>query len=254
MSYGCATLDRVDGVLTVTEAHAVVEGIDLHGELVVKAPGVVVRDSVIRGGPPILSGQNALINVTHPDAVDFRCDRVTLVPEYPNVRQNAVYVSRRARFTRMDVSGTVDGFVIYGDDVWIEDSWLHDFATYASDPAQGGKPSHSDGIQIQAGKRVRVVGNRIEGANNAAIMITQDAGATGDLLIDGNYLDGGGATINFGSKGAAKTNLVVTNNRFGPNRRNSGMAILRNPTQSPLIEFGNVWDADGSPVKVSRGA
>ena len=85
-------------------------------------------------------------------------------------------------------------------------------------------------------------------------MVQQDAGTISDLTIEGNYLDGGGATVNFGSTGAPKTGLVVRNNRFGPNRRNPGMAIIRNPTASPLTESGNVWDETGLPVTITRGA
>ena len=242
------------GSITVTEPDTVIEGLDIHGYVIIKAANCIIRRCIIRGGPPATQGQNALLNITHPDAGGYLVEDVTLKPDYANVRQNGIYVNRPGRFRRINLSGTVDGIVVYGNGVELIDSYLHDFVVYPSDPAQGGKPSHADGVQISAGRGVRITGTTIEGANNAAIMVTQDAGTTGDLLMEGNYLDGGGATINFGSGGAPKTGLTVRNNRFGRHQRNPGMAIIRHPVQSPLTESGNVWDDDGTPIKITRGA
>ncbi len=242
------------GDITVTEPDTVLEGLDIHGYVIVRAPNCVIRKCIIRGGKPITAGSNALLNITAANAGGYLVEDVTLIPDFPNVRQNGIYVNKPGRFRRIDLSGAVDGIVIYGNGFELADSYLHDFVTYPSDPAQGGKPSHSDGVQIAAGHGVRITGTTIVGANNAAIMVQQDAGVIGDLTIEGNYLDGGGATVNFGSGGAPKTNLIVRNNRFGPNRRNPGMAIIRHPVQSPLTESGNVWDSDGTPIKISRGA
>ena len=251
---GCAALTRINNDIIVTNPNTVLDGLDVSGEIIIRAPGCVLRRSIGRGGAPISTGQNALLNITHPDAKDFLIEDVTLIPNFPNVRQNGVYVNQPGTFRRLNVTGTVDGMVIYGDNVTVENSYLDKFVTYASDPAQGGGQSHNDGIQLQKGVGVKIVGNTIAGGNNTAIMVTQDVGVVGNLLIADNYLDGGGATVNFGSGGAAKKNLVVINNRFGPNRRNPGMAIIRNPTQSPLTEFGNVWDDTGLPTGIKLGS
>lgn len=242
------------GSITITEPDTILDGLDIHGYVSIKAPNVTLKRCIIRGGAPATQGQNALLNITAANAGGYLVEDVTLVPDYPNVRQNGVYVNKAGRFRRIDLSGTVDGIVAYGNGVEVLDSYLHDFVTYPSDPAQGGKPSHSDGIQVQAGQGVTIRGTTITGANNAAIMVQQDAGAISDLTIETCYLDGGGATVNFGSTGAPKTNLFMRNNRFGPNRRNIGMAIIANPTQSPLTAVGNVWDDTGLPVTVTRGA
>lgn len=250
---GCATLQRIDGNYVVTTANTVVEKVDIHGTLIIKAPGVRLRHFIARGGTPATQGQTACINITHPDAKDCVLEDFTITPKFPNSRLNGIYVNQPTTFRRADISGTVDGIVIYGDRVSVEVSWLHDLVRYPStDHADG--YTHNDCVQLQKGIGVRLVGNSMDGAYNAAVMVTQDAGPVADLLIADNYLDGGGATVNFGSEGLIKRNLVVANNRFGRNQRNPGMAIIRNPDKSQLTAFGNVWDDSGLPVSVTRGA
>ena len=57
----------------------------------------------------------------------------------------------------------MDGILIHGDGVKVEDSYLHDFTHFENDPNWGGKPSHDDVIQVQAGRGVRIVGNTLQG-------------------------------------------------------------------------------------------
>ena len=68
----------------------------------------------------------------------------------------------------------IDPIHVIGGDVEIRDSWLHDNLHYEQDPLWNGTPSHSDSIQIEAGNDISVIGNRMEGADNAAIQITQN--------------------------------------------------------------------------------
>ena len=247
---GCATLERINGNRVITQANTVLERFDLHGELTVKAPGVIIRQGIGRGGAA--NNGNACINVTHPDAKDCLIEDVTVVPEFPGDRQNGININQPGIIRRVNISGTVDGIMVFGDHITVQDSWIHDLVKRATTTQRDGY-THNDCIQIQRGIGVRIVGNDLSGGDNAAIMITQDVGAVSDLLIADNYLDGGGATINFGSKGDPKRNLVVINNTFGPNRRNKGMAIIRNASASPLVEFGNRF-ADGTPWRVHNGA
>jgi hypothetical protein len=248
---GCKILTTSNGNLTVTQANTVIENMDIHGVLTIKAPNVVVRNSVVRGSKE--STGNACINVTYVDAKNCLIEDVTVIPEFSNDRQNGININQPGTIRRVDISGTVDGIMIFGDNVTVEDSYIHDLVRLATTTQSDGY-THNDGIQIQKGLGIRVTNNSISGGYNTAIMVTQDAGVTGNLYIADNYLDGGGATVNFSSNGAIKKNIIVVNNRFGPNRRNAGMAIIRNTVQSPLVEFGNVWAADNSAVKISNGA
>lgn len=250
---GCTTLTRHDGTLILDKPGKVYSKLDVHGKVDMRAPGVKLVDSIARGGVAPATGSTGVIMATHANLTDYLIEGVTVAPNHPAANLNGIYASKPGTIRRADISGTVDGIVIHGDSVSVEHTWIHDLLTYATGHSDGGV-THNDDIQIEGGKGIRIVGCDLSGAHNAAIMVTQNAGPVADLLIAGNYLDGGGATVNFGSKGPIKRNLVVANNRFGPNRRLPGKAILRNSVQSPLVEFGNVWDTDGTPVLASKGA
>lgn len=80
--------------------------------------------------------------------------------------------------------------------------------------------------------------------------MTQDGGkAATDLRIEGNWLDGGGCTLNFAHKGGATpmTGIYVINNRFG--RQSLFQCPILLSTQSFLTQNrGNVSDDTGKPI------
>lgn len=241
-----------NGNLTIRTAGAVVDGLDVRGRIVIAAPNVTVRRTVIRGaGRPRRSV--GLLAITDKRARNFTVEDVTIRPTRASVNYDAVKVNRPGTFRRLNISGTVDGVLIYGNRVRVEGSYLHGFRHYRSDPNHRGKASHDDAIQILSGRGHRVVGNTLEGAYNAAVMVTQDRGTTGDLQIVGNWIDHGGCSVNFGSDGKAKAGLVVAANHFGRAQRVRGCAIIRSKRKSPLQVSNNVWLDNGGAVRVSVG-
>jgi hypothetical protein len=80
--------------------------------------------------------------------------------------------------------------------------------------------------------------------------LDQDGGKVAtDLHIDGNWLDGGGCTLNFAHKGGPTpmTGIYVTNNRFG--RGSQYQCPILISTQTILSQnSGNVWDDTGAPI------
>lgn len=241
------------GDLTVTTPGAVIDGKDIRGYVAIKAPNVTIKRSVIRGGPAATVNR-ALLSMTHSGAADFLIEDVTIAPTNPSPYINGINVNQRGTIRRADISGTVDGIMIYGSGVRVEGSYLHHFAHYVNDPNWGGGPSHDDAIQVQAGSGVAIVGNSLSGAYNAAVMVTQDAGTTSNLAINENFLDYGGCSINFGSNGAYKSGMQVNGNRFGRAQRNANCAIVHNAAKSDLVPSGNVWDNTSGAVAITRGS
>jgi PKD repeat protein len=242
-----------DGNLTITTPGTVIDGLDIRGYVVVKAANVTIKRSIIRGGPAATVNR-AILSIVQAGASNYLVEDVTIVPANPTPYINGINVNQAGTIRRTDISGTVDGIMIYGSGVRVEDSYLHDFAHYLNDPNWNGGPSHDDAIQVQAGTGVTLVGNTLTGAYNAAVMVTQDAGATKDLTISGNWIDYGGCSVNFGSNGAYKTGMKVENNRFGRTQRNSGCAVIHNSTKSDLVPVGNVWDDNGQPAGIKKGS
>jgi len=241
------------GNLTITTPGTVIDGKDIRGYVVVKAPNVTIKRSIIRGGEAATSNR-PLLAITQAGASNFLVEDVTVTPMNPTPYVNGINVNQSGTIRRANISGTVDGIMIYGDGVRVENSYLHDFVHYLNDPNWGGGPSHDDAIQVQAGTGVQIVGNTLTGAFNAAVMVTQDAGTTKDLAINSNWLDYGGCSINYASNGLYKTGMQANNNRFGRAQRVSGCAIIHNSTKSDLVPTGNVWDDNGQPATIKKGA
>ncbi len=233
---------------------AVVDSLDIQGFVTVKAANVTIRRSIVRGLGPAPSASTGLVKITQAGASGFLVEDTTLVATVPHPNIDGVKVNQAGTFRRVDVSGSVDGILIHGDGVRVENSYLHDFTHFENDPNWGGNPSHDDVIQVQAGRGVRIVGNTLQGAYNAAVMVTQDAGVTNDLHINGNWIDGGGCSLNYASNGAYKTGMQANDNRFGRSQRVSGCAIIHNTAASDLAPTGNVWDDNDQPAGVKRGS
>ena len=246
-------LSVYNGDMTITTAGTVIDGLDIRGYVVVKAPNVTIKRSVIRGGAAPTVGKG-LLSIVQAGASNFLVEDVTVVPTNPNPYINGINVNQAGTFRRVNISGSVDGIMIYGSGVNVVNSYIHDLTHFTSDPNWGGGPSHDDSIQIQGGTGIKITNNTLKGAYNSAVMITQDAGITKDLWINNNWIDGGGCSLNYGSNGAYKTGMQANNNRFGRAQRVAGCAIIHNAAMSDLVPTGNVWDDNGQPAGIKKGS
>lgn len=238
------------GNLTITTPGATYDRLDIHGFVTVKAPNVRITRSIVRGG--VATGNLGLVTNTTPSATGFVISDSELVPEHPSVWLDALEGSNYTAI-RVNAHGTVDTAKIYGDNVRIEASWLHDTQYYASDPNQGGGPTHNDGVQVLGGSHIRIVGNTITGSSNTALMVTQDYSATTDLVFSRNYADGGWCTVNLNHKPRASMGVItMAGNRFGPHDTFGNCAVIATRATT-LQATGNVWDATGLPVAVRNG-
>ncbi len=238
------------GNLTITTPGAVYDRLDIHGFVTVKAPGARITRSIVRGG--VATGNIGLVTNTTPSATGFVISDSELVPEHPSVWLDALKGSNYTAL-RVDAHGTVDTAKVYGDNVRIEASWLHDTRYYPSDPNQGGGPTHNDGVQVLGGRNIRILGNTITGARNAALMVTQDYSATTDLVFSGNFADDGWCSVNLNNKPLPRMGgITVTGNRFGGHDTFTNCAIIATHATA-LTATGNVWDATGRPVVIRNG-
>jgi len=238
------TLTQVTDDVTVTTDGAVIDAQDIHGFLRIQASHVTVSRSIVRGAAT--TATTAIIRID--SGTDITITDTEVAAAAPSVDLDGVWASG-ATLTRLHVHGGVDGMKL-GDDTRVECSFVHDLISFASDPNQGGGPTHNDAIQILAGARIAIAGNQLVAARdqNAAIQVTQDFGAVSELSIAGNWADGGGCTFNLSHKGGASLAVTTRDNRFG---RDSFFAcpILKS-TQTTLDSMGDVFDDDGSPVPV----
>jgi len=234
-------LTVVSGNQTFSASGQTISGKDFHGYVKVTGSNITFKDCIFRGGTP--SGNNALLDTE--SATNTVVEDSEFVPLHPAATIDGVWTTN-TKLYRVNIHGTVDGMKA-GNNTLVQDSWIHDTSWFASDPNQGGGPTHNDGVQAFDGvSGVTLRHNTIDLSTskdpNAAL---QDSAS--NVIVDNNWLDGGGCILNFADHGHSLPGLSVTNNRFG---RHSAFQcpILLSNLLSLAQNTGNVWADTGTPI------
>ncbi|NAZ86847.1 right-handed parallel beta-helix repeat-containing protein [Kineococcus indalonis] len=200
------------GSITVTEDGRVLEGLDVDGCVSVKADDVVIRNVRIRCG-----GKQRAVVVEGSDR-----GLVVEDSEIDGLGTTEVAVGWSGyTLRRVDVHSLLDGPRL-GSGVTVEDSWVHDMVR-----AEG---FHGDALQSNGGSGIVVRGNTLVPTDtstgdvlNAAVQLgaENDSGKLSDVLIEGNYLDGGNYAVNVrGDDGISgvvlRENVFGDGSRYGP--------------------------------------
>jgi hypothetical protein len=218
------------GSMTVTEPGKVIENLHIRGTVTIEADNVTIRNTLIdnTGTYPIRS-TNRNTNLLVED-VEIK----------GNGQGNVAVYGGNYTLRRVDVHGTLDGPRVEGDNVVIEDSYVHHLHR-----VDGG---HHDAIQIIKGVNVKIVGNNLQAYNpdtndpmNAAIQIGSLNGPTGQVVVENNLMNGGNYTVNAGKSGG--NSFTFRNNTFGNNAR---YGIL---SDGPGVTWvGNIMQGSGAPA------
>jgi hypothetical protein len=237
------------GDMKMTTAGATYDRLDIHGFVTILAPHVTITRSIIRGGVAT-SGNPGLVTDTAAAGTNFVLTDSELVPEHPSVAIDGIRGGNYT-LTRDNIHDTVDTAKVLGNDVTIQDSWLHHTVHYTSDPYQSNGPSHNDGVQVLSGTRIRILNNTINGADNSAMQITQGNGAVSALSFTGNWADGGACTVNVADVPLpTMSGITVSDNRFGHTSLYKNCAIIVSPGVS-MTATGNTWVGTTEPVVVT---
>jgi hypothetical protein len=216
------------GPIKVTQNGAVIENLDIAGEIQVLANDVTIRK--VR----ITSGDYYPIRYFDNDNTGLVVEDSEIVGTSTDVTSAIAFANYTAR--RLNIHGGADGLKADAN-VVIEDCWIHDLAN-----ADG---QHNDGVQSTGGKGVTIRHNAISGASNACVQTGDEGAATEDLTVECNWLSGGGYSLNIRGTGATRPkNTRIIDNRFA---RDSGYGPWTIDDPTPTIT-GNVWDDDGSPI------
>lgn len=222
---------RPSGSINVTQDGAVIQNLHVTGTVTIDADDVTIRNTLIdnTGTYPIriTSGRNLVVEDTEIDGNGSAS--VAILPGGYTLR-------------RVDIHDVRDGPRIEGDDVLIEDSYIHHLHRI-----EGG---HHDAIQIRNGVGVVIRRNNLQAYNpatgdpmNAAIQIGSLNGPLRGLVVDGNLMNGGNYTINAGKSSPDPS--YWRNNRFGRNFRYG--VVTGGP--GVVWETTNVYDDNGQPVR-----
>jgi hypothetical protein len=236
-------LTTVNGDQVYSTPGQVIQNVDIHGYVRITAKNVTISNAIVRGGAAKCNA--AVIDVEGGSAT---IQDTEIAPTNPNACLDGVWATD-VTLLRMNIHGTVDG-IKADDNTTVQDSWIHDLTPFASDPNQGGGPTHNDAIQTLGGTNILVKHNAMNPGKdgNAAYQVTQDFGKVGTITITGNFVDGGGCTLNLSSKGGGPMGGVsVTSNRFGRGSEFNCPILIS--TQTTLAaNSGNVYDDTGAPI------
>jgi hypothetical protein len=221
---------KASGGLRITTANQVISGLDISGDVSVEAPGVVIKNSRIRG-----SGSFGIF---------VRTGSATISDTEISGFENGI-AGDNWTATRVNIHDLTDDGVKLGSNVLLQDSWIHNLT-----PSPG---AHSDGGQMQAGVTNLVVRNNVidvasASTSNAALFLAPDLGPStnGPVTIDGNWLDGGNYILFCvdGNNGQYFVkNISIKNNKFGRNGRYGPSRV-----NVPISQSGNTWADSGSAL------
>lgn len=241
-----------DGDLTISRAGTVVDGLDVRGDISVKADNVTIRNTIVRGRP-VDTVKKSLISA-YGDHKNLLIEDTTLRAAYPHPNRDGLK-GRNFTARRINVSNVVDAVLVFGDNVRLEDSWLHDNTHFDPDWISTDGKSHDDSLQIQGGNNITIRHNVLEGAFHTGIMITQDRYRSTNITIAGNWLSGGSCTLNIAEKARGPiTGLTIRDNRFGTSRI-TNCPIIAPPTTTQIATItNNLWDTTNTPITIRRGS
>ena len=235
------------GDLIITTNGATYSGLDVRGFVYIKAANVTIKNSIIRGRAA--TSDVGLVNDSSSAGTNFLITDSELVPQNPSVKIDGIKGANYTA-TRLNIHGTVDGAKIIGNNVTIQDSYIHDLVLYGYDPDQGG-PSHNDGVQVLGGSHSRIQYNNFVIAANlkTAMEIGQSAGSVSDLQFDSNWVDGAICAVNATyAPLASMAGITVNNNSFGSHTNPACTVIFK-----PHITYtasGNMMIATNTAARV----
>lgn len=198
---------KSSGPLVITTPGAVIQGLDISGGVVIKAPNVTLLNCKVSS-----SGYYAV-------QIDKGVQGVTVQNcTIDSQGGGGVGISGQGNFIANNIYGAADGINVWGDNTVIQDNYIHGMA--------GSSGSHFDSIQADgAFKNLTIEHNTVinEQGQTSAIMLDNYWGAIDNVKINNNLLVGGGYTvyINESAQGTAGTpgavtNVSFTNNHIGP--------------------------------------
>lgn len=217
------SLTRYDGDIVITQPGTVIDSLDVYGLIWVEAPNVTIRNSIVRGRP--VTSSAALIYAGYPQVSNLLIEDVELVAANPSPWINGV-MGYRFTLLRANIHGVIDQVHIFGNDVTVKSSWLHDNLHFTDDPTHS-DGSHDDNIQVQTGSNIVLTGNTLSGSHNASLMVTEAQGVPTALSYTGNWASNGACTVNISQVGSGQPlhGLTVSGNHFGVSQFNCPIVI-----------------------------
>ncbi len=263
------------GNITVTRAGTVLNGLDVHGFIKVRAANVTIVNTRVHGSRSV-SVSTGLIDAASTSVRNLLVQHCELTDDSPSIWVDGIIGhDYTARYN--NIHNVVDGFGVFnpsspGSDVnvTIQGNWVHALTYMSPDWTHSDNHTHNDGVQIQGtgrtvGKQqVRIIGNTISAlvgplsnrrspyypsVSGQAIAVTPNVSKIHDVLISGNWLDGGMQSVTMlpSPKGTG-SGLILAYNRFGRNQYLHKAVRITPPVR--LASYGNSY-TNGAAITIA---
>jgi hypothetical protein len=228
------SLTVVTGDITVTTADTVIEGKDIRGCVIARAPGLVIRRTKITGcvySHDGYTGAGVLIEDS-----DIGCN---------DARGSTAVGDTNVTVRRSNIHNCENGFDVDGN-LTIEDSYIHDLLPYdpLTDP-------HTDGLQITpVGHDITIRHNTIlvPGGTSAVIAPRVTDGVVSNVLIRDNLVAGGSYTLYCQQNGRGNDFRVIGNHFSTMYSAKVGEYGPWTDCEDETEVTGNVYHETGLPV------
>ncbi|MFC4784706.1 hypothetical protein ACT8ZV_09540 [Nocardioides sp. MAHUQ-72] len=170
--------------MTVNAPGTTIDGLDVRGQIKIRADDVTIRDTRVTDGGWIV------IDVA-PGVTGTRVEDVEVNGRGQRGSPGSVGIAGTATIRNTEIRGVENG-VIPGSGSVVRDSWIHGLDASGQEP-------HYDGIQLDGGQQhVRIEHNLIDLTNHdgtSTVMIDNDFGPVRDVVVRENRLLGGSYTV-----------------------------------------------------------
>ncbi|MEM1448998.1 MAG: LamG domain-containing protein [Planctomycetota bacterium] len=241
-------LTPMDGY-TIREDGTTLENVAINGPIRIEADNVTIRNFRLDGGGATFGiySREGGVNLLIEDGEIVNCSAAGIAGRH--------WTARRLNIHEMGSDGVkCDGTNI------VENCWIHHLGR---DPG-----AHADGNQTRGGggcHNIVIRGNNFDMpipdgpngpgppyASNATLFISTAVGTTDNVLIEGNWMNGGNFTVYLRDKQRGygpPSNVTMINNRFGRDYRHG--VLVNDPGLGAIIS-GNVWDDTGELMGINN--
>jgi hypothetical protein len=254
------TLTAYNGNYTISTAGAVVQNLEIFGEVRVTAPNVNITNCKIHG----IGDYYPLL--AYDQATGLTIDHCTITGSAPVGSSGdvaGIALEADAHITRCDIGGPWIGDGIRpAQNAVITECYIHPFWNGRDEAGNSIDNTHNDGVQTEGSPNVQVIRCRImvDSFPNAAVTSAGNAGWNSAVFLDGlngvessnclvrdSYLAGGNYTIWIG----LGSNNTITGNKVGKDFWSTGGYY--GPIDLPTNPVGmtwsnNTWADTGQPI------
>ncbi len=226
--------------LIITQDGTVLDGMEIWGDIKVRAANVTIKNSRLHGGVEIPKSNTGVVDANDAKVKNLVVQDSTIIPQSPSYYRDGI-VGHDYTALRNHIKGTNDGLGIFNRptgpaaaNVTAKGNYIHALTYWSKDPAHK-DGTHNDGIQLQGGENILISGNNIVGDvvpgkgsaapvrglyTTTAMLLQQHVTKLKNVVVEQNYVDGGftSITIDHSANKQSHIDITVRNNYLGHNQ------------------------------------